>query len=96
MDAIETMAAVFTGLDERVQEAHQEYVLRRDMKKDPVGAWDKGGRWYPMDSERCKCCDDIRKPSRNYPYSLLNHCRSAGHVANLYGVERRQVLSGRI
>jgi hypothetical protein len=57
----------------------------------PLGKYDKGGRWYPEDEEREECCEYVRSPSRSFPYSLLKHCRSQKHVKNVlrsvYGVE---------
>jgi hypothetical protein len=42
-----------------------------------------GGRWYPSVDEMCSCCKDIRSPSRAYPSSLWNHCKSGKHIWNL-------------
>jgi hypothetical protein len=71
---------------EKVTEAAMEYIRRRNRQTHPSGRWDRGGRWYASDSERCDCCRHIRTPSRAYPYSEMAHCRTAEHVANLYGV----------
>ena len=55
----------------------------RDFNENPIGEWDKQGRWYPDETERCPCCDKIRTPSRNWPYSLLVHCKSKKHYKEL-------------
>lgn len=70
----------------RLEEAAREYVARQDRKEHPGGSFDKAGRWYPSKKERCECCDYIRTPSRAWPNSLIKHCRSVEHVANLYDV----------
>ncbi len=71
----------------KLEQAALEFVLRQDRKHHPDGKFDNGGRWYPSETERCECCDHIRYPSRAYPYSLMVHCRTAKHVASLYGVD---------
>ncbi|WP_343606413.1 hypothetical protein [Roseateles sp.] len=64
-----------------------EYLGRRDRARSPVGACDKGGRWFPSDEERQACCVVIRSPSRGWPWSLLKHCSTAEHVAQLFDVD---------
>jgi hypothetical protein len=51
--------------------------------RHPVGKTDKGGRWFPDDSEECSCCQAIRSPSRAYPWSLWKHCKSSKHLLTL-------------
>ena len=63
----------------------QEYFDRQARRSHPDGLLDKAGRWYPSEAEECKCCKDIRRPSRAYPYSYMSHCRSVEHVSNLFG-----------
>jgi len=74
-----------------VEAAAREYLARRDRRKHPAGRFDNGGRWYPDESEARACCATIRAPSRRWPYSLMLHCRTAKHVAALYGVETSDV-----
>lgn len=76
----------------KLQRAAQEYLDRQSRKSHPSGRTDNGGRWYPDESEECKCCNSIREPSRTYPWSLMNHCRTATHVATLYNVSRKDLL----
>lgn len=71
----------------RVDQAARKYIARRDRRKHPSGRFDGGGRWYPDENEARQCCATIRAPSRRWPYSLMLHCRTARHVAALYGVE---------
>jgi hypothetical protein len=66
------------------------YVARQRRAADPQGTFDSGGRWYPYGEYR-DCCDRIRSPSRNWPYSLMLHCRTAKHVAALFSVPERDV-----
>ena len=57
------------------------YKDSRPSRFSPYGKFDSGNRWYPdNDAERCSCCENIRKPSRAYPFSLLTHCRSQKHI----------------
>ncbi len=62
------------------------YTARTLGRADPHGRRDSAGRWYPAESERRPCCDRVRSPSRRFPYSLVNHCRTAGHCAALHDV----------
>lgn len=73
-------------MDQKLESAIEEYISRKDRTSHPEGAFDKQGRWYPSEAERCGCCDTVRSPSRAYPYSYMLHCRTVGHIANLYGV----------
>jgi hypothetical protein len=59
---------------------------RQNRTKHPDGTFDKQDRWRPSDEEKCACCADIRPPSVNYPFSLMMHCRTVPHIANLFGV----------
>jgi hypothetical protein len=68
------------------KEANQEYLDRKARRSHPDGKFDSGGRWYPSDDETQACCHKIRNPSRAWPWSLMHHCRTEKHVANLHGV----------
>ena len=76
---------------EVIIQAAYEYIRRRERATHPDGSFDRGGRWYPSEAEEQPCCDCIRRPSRAWPYTLMTHCRSVVHVANLYGVDPREV-----
>lgn len=58
-----------------------QYLLRRERVEDPEGSFDKKGRWYPSEEERCACCASVRAPSNAYPYSYMKHARSLEHCA---------------
>lgn len=75
----------------KAQKAAQEYLNRKSRATHPSGRTDNGGRWLPSESEKCDCCDRIRTPSRAYPWSLMLHCRTAKHIANLYGVSEKEL-----
>lgn len=66
-----------------------EYYQRKKYEEKPDGTYDRGGRWYPNESERCSCCEDIKEPSTTWPYSLLNHCRSSKHIVIKYGIDKK-------
>lgn len=63
-----------------------EYQKRQARQAHPAGRFDRGGRWYPADSEECDCCSHIRTPSRAWPFSYMTHCRTLKHVAHLFNV----------
>ncbi len=67
------------------------YKARQERREHPEGKFDKGGRWYPSETEWQTCCGLIRTPSRMWPYSLMKHCRSVEHVANLYSVPVKEL-----
>jgi transcription initiation factor TFIIIB Brf1 subunit/transcription initiation factor TFIIB len=70
-----------------IDDAARLYINRRDRDEHPSGEFDKKKRWYPKPDERRECCNHIRSPSSMYPYSLLVHCRSIKHIAQLCGVD---------
>lgn len=73
-------------------EAAQEFLARQRNQKHPDGKFAGAGRWYPdPDTERCVCCESIRPPSRAWPSSLNKHCRTAIHVANLFGIDVKEL-----
>lgn len=75
----------------QVLAAAREFVARRDRRTNPDGTFDSGGRWYPSDAEWQACCAYVRSPSRAWPYSYMTHCRTAAHVASLFGVDVSEV-----
>ncbi len=74
-------------MSKQLDKAAREYLDRQKRESHPEGSFDNAQRFWPSDEERRDCCDDIRPPSRTYPFSLIKHCRSAEHVANLFGVD---------
>jgi hypothetical protein len=84
--------------DETVLQAAYEYICRQERRTHPAGKFDRGGRWYPSETEEQHCCKVIRNPSRAWPYTLMTHCRSVAHIASLYGVDpkvlRRAIKDG--
>ena len=82
-------------MEEQIALAAQEYLNRQARKTHPEGKKDRAGRWYPSEQEHQACCSAIRSPSRSWPWSLMTHCRTAAHVAELYQVpvgELRRVV----
>jgi hypothetical protein len=80
--------------EERLELAVSEYVARKIRRHHPSGDFDKSSRWYPREGEMCECCKSIRTPSRAYPYSLMAHCRTMAHVANLFEVKLADLKHG--
>ena len=83
-----SQAVTFKSEEEEAQarEAGLEFVARELKLHHPNGTFDDGGRFYPSEQEWRDCCANIRQPSRAFPYSLMTHCRTAKHLAKLYGV----------
>ncbi|TAH43647.1 MAG: hypothetical protein EYC69_02215 [Bacteroidetes bacterium] len=69
------------------------YYKRLERSEHPTGRFDKAGRWFPEDEEKCDCCFGLRAPSRAYPYSLMTHCRSINHIATLFSVDNSKMKS---
>jgi hypothetical protein len=69
--------------------AAQEFIGRKNRSRHPDGRSDKAGRWYPSDAEDPKgtVARTIRSPSRAWPWSYAHACRTAAHVAELFGVD---------
>jgi len=74
-----------------IQKAVCEFIKRSHRIKHPSGSFDKQGRWYPDESEKRSCCSAIRSPSTSYPYSLMSHCRTKKHIAELYTVDMKEL-----
>ena len=79
---------------EKIEQTVQTYLNRKHRSEHPEGKFDKQMRWYPSEREKCECCEWIRQPSNAYPYSLLLHCRTMKHVANLYGITEKELKDG--
>jgi len=71
----------------KTEQAARAYLARQDRTSHPAGKFDNAHRWWPADAEICACCAGIRTPSRQWPNSWNKHCRSAEHVAHLFGVD---------
>lgn len=69
------------------------YAARRRRIVHPYAWFDSAGRWYPTEKEYQDCCCQIRSPSRNWPYSLMLHCRTAKHIAQIFSVGQKEVRS---
>ncbi len=75
----------------QIDAAAREFIARKDRDSHPDGKFDNAGRWYPSDDEWTPGCRYVREPSRAWPYSLMQHCRTAEHVAELYNVDPSDV-----
>ena len=91
--------------EERLAHAILIYEKRRihrdpkERKRNPAGmirgvfSGPRGaGVWIPMPVEVRECCKRIAPPTSKYPYVYLKHCVSAGHVANLFNVSKKDIL----
>ena len=75
----------------KITDAARIYLNRKNRLSHPDGDFDNAQRWYPSKSEHRDCCDEIRSPSRAYPYSYMTHCRSLEHVAALCGKDPKKL-----
>ena len=71
---------------DNIEKAAIAYLRRKNRKDHPEGKFDKK-KWYPSVDEKCSCCNNIRNPSNAHPYSLMLHCRTLNHIANLYEIK---------
>ena len=71
------------GYTSKELEAAKEYLCRRDRTSRPPGRFDKGGRFAA--EERTTAVNNVRAPSRAYPYSELAAARTIKHVAEVFG-----------
>lgn len=83
---------VLIALQSDALDAAKEWQQRDARLSRPAGTWDRAGRYYPSPEEFQSCCAAIRPPSRAWPYSLWVHVHSIDHVANIYRVDRKQVM----
>lgn len=77
--------------DPKILGAVRVYLDRQAKISCPDGKCDSGGRWYPSETEHQPCCRGIRSPSRAWPRSLQDHCRSACHVSRLFDVDELEL-----
>ena len=68
-----------------------EYYRYKIKHDSPLGNYDAQGRWYPSEIEKADCCDSIRNPSKNWPYSMRDHCRTVKHIACRMGLVEKDI-----
>ena len=71
-------------LCETILNCAKEYISRQERLSHPAGTFDNAKRFSL--SEKYPCCDDIRFPSRRFPYPEMTHGRSLQHVAHEFRV----------
>jgi hypothetical protein len=74
-----------------IKKAYETYKNRKSRKEYPEGTFDNARRWYPSDTEERNCCKKIRSPSKAFPHSLLDHCKTAKHIGNLYNISPKYI-----
>lgn len=88
-----------------ITQAASEYLDRKDERKEPDGYITSNGchskkrdhreyhwGWYPGPDEEQSCCKGLSQPEWKFHFPLMVHCRTANHVARLFGVDRTNVL----
>lgn len=58
------------------------YNEAKERKIHPSGTFDKAKRWYPDDAFK-PFVDEVRSPTRGYPFSLMAHCRTRKFIKKL-------------
>lgn len=74
---------------DRLKKAVDVALAREDRKEIPNGSW-KDNLWFPDPDERRSCCEAI-VPSPSNRQALESHCRSKGHIAQLFDVPVREL-----
>lgn len=65
------------------------YGWRKNRLTHPPGQMDKARRFSTY--EYMDCCEPIRPPSRSWPFSMMLHCRTANHIAELVDSTPRDI-----
>lgn len=86
----QTAGEELSSLDQRILDCAREYLSRQDRLSHPGGHFDSAKRFSL--NEKFSCCEDIRSPSRRFPYPEMMHGRSLLHVAHEFGVEQHLKL----
>ncbi len=69
---------------ERLRQAVEELLLRKQRIRHPEGEW-REGLWFPSNQERRSCC--VQRPTAANRQALESHCRTQNHVAALFEVQ---------
>lgn len=80
---------------ERSLKALARYERRQFRSEHPDGYFDNARRFYPSDAEDCGVTSSVRSPSRAFPFSYMNACRSLDHCCDLEKVSKGEVLKVR-
>jgi hypothetical protein len=82
-----------TALTQQQREAALNAWTSFKMEEKPSGKTDNGNRWFPDDAESCACCNQVRSPSRSWPWTLYKHCFTLEHKEHLFKAEHEHVLA---
>jgi hypothetical protein len=61
----------------------------QDRQEHPEGSFDSAKRWYP--DVETDSLGYIRSPSRAWPYTYMNHCRTAKYQAQRIGEDPKAI-----
>ena len=65
---------------------------RKTGKSAPSGFRDDEGVWWPLMDEQQPCCTQLHPhPTVQDPNALEEHCRTAEHIATMYGLTETDV-----
>lgn len=81
------MACVFRALDNpAIHDAALEWLALQQRMKHPAGTFDKKKRFYPK--MHFECCKGLNQPTNSFPLALMDHARTAVHVAHSHGLSK--------
>jgi len=69
----ETQTPTTETIDQYCRAIH---MMLKNREIHPRGSFDKAGRWYALNN----CLLNVRSPSREYPYSQMQACRTLKYV----------------
>ena len=72
-------------------DAAREFMARFTGLHKPKGQTDPWGRWLPDPDELRQCCVRVYRHLPAAPMALYRHCLTFKHVAQLYGVQPRDL-----
>lgn len=86
------LRALKLNVDGDMRDALDTYYRRLRLQEEPPGGV-RFGFWFPTEQEQRACCDLAFKKSGKEWNVLLRHCRTVGHVANLFGVDPKLMMN---
>lgn len=76
---------------ERIIYSAAEFLMRRERLARPWGFTSPDNIWYPFSIEVCSCCEKVVEKGFLKRYTLLTHCKTIGHIAELYNCPANEV-----
>lgn len=90
VSTISKKAKAVLALDPAAAKAAINALVAHEKGEATPGKTDRGNRFYP--NVMHACCENIRTPSRAWPWSLYKHCFSLEHKEHVYKAKHDDVL----